>query len=985
MFPLRSARGHVVLWTCVVSLVFAAWHTSQAQSGPSINCPTDMVLAPDPGTCARTNVTFAVTTDPGATLVCNPPSGSTFPSGTTVVTCTATDDFGGSNSCSFTVTISAAAGAVVLMGIDAEDGGPNGHGPIATWQTLVSNILSQASSGSGILVIGGGKSSIDNVTKFWNAVGTGVLQTITYVNGSNNIARVAFSNYRMIGVVSDSLDTPSGGLTAAENNALRNRAADIASFLNSGRALLGFSSVFTAPPPAAGPYAYMAGVAGVTLVRQDFNNIDPTTDGLAIGVNDTLDVSYWHQYFASYPSFLKVLAYVSGTGNAAALGGTHIAIPITCPTPVSVPCPTTLSLTGQVFNAGCSVLTVTWMVDGVAVQTNLVPATTQSASVVLTSSYGSGNHTVTLIASDGVRAPSCNTSVNVGTIPLTIFCPGNLVTSTSPGQCGAVVSYNVTASKDCVAVTNVVCNPPSGYVFPKGITTVTCTADDGAGHTTNCSFTVTVLDSQPPTLTCPANIVTNPPAGIFQVPVNFATPVATDNCPGPSVVCSPASGSMFGDGTTIVSCKATDTAGNTNLCTFTVTVNTTNATVTPLTPQTRCQGDTAIFSTTPSGPGPFNYGWRLDGNPIGTNGPTLALATGSLTIGAHPVQVTMTNGNVVVTSTTTLTVGSPTTASALVSLTRCVCETASFATMPTGTGPFAFTWMKDGQLLPNQSGSGLTMQSLKQASAGTYAVIVTGPCNSVTNSATLTIEGSDNPPSPLVLTNESYVTINDFGPATPYPSVINVKCIAGTIRKLTVTLFTLTHTFPGDIDMLLVGPNGQAIKLMSDAGNYFAAEDATLTFDDDAAEYLPPGSAIESGTFKPTDYEEFDSFATPAPSGPYTNRLAGFIGTGLSGDWSLYVMDDSTLDAGSIGHGWSLHFDWDLSRPQLSSPIKLADGRYQFTLTGETNRTHVVQRSTNLVNWTAISTNTLTNASVVLVDPQSTNASPGYYRAICCP
>jgi hypothetical protein len=35
--------------------------------------------------------------------------------------------------------------------------------------------------------------------------------------------------------------------------------------------------------------------------------------------------------------------------------------------------------------------------------------------------------------------------------------------------------------------------PASGSVFPVGVTTVTATATDGVGNTSNCSFTVTVL------------------------------------------------------------------------------------------------------------------------------------------------------------------------------------------------------------------------------------------------------------------------------------------------------------------------------------------------------------------------------------------------------------------------------------------------------------------------------------------------------------
>src|SRR6185503_12292687 len=55
------------------------------------------------------------------------------------------------------------------------------------------------------------------------------------------------------------------------------------------------------------------------------------------------------------------------------------------------------------------------------------------------------------------------------------------------------------------------------------------------------------------------------------VVTNFTT-TASDNCPGVTVVCTPASGSCFPVGTTTVTCTATDASGNTATCSFTVTV-----------------------------------------------------------------------------------------------------------------------------------------------------------------------------------------------------------------------------------------------------------------------------------------------------------------------------------------------------------------------------------------------------------------------------
>jgi hypothetical protein len=83
------------------------------------------------------------------------------------------------------------------------------------------------------------------------------------------------------------------------------------------------------------------------------------------------------------------------------------------------------------------------------------------------------------------------------------------------------------------------------------------------------------LEMTPPTITCPANVtavsaLTCPPT--TSTTVTYPAPIATDNCPGVTTMCNPASGSTFPVGTTTVTCTATDTAGNTATCSFSVTV-----------------------------------------------------------------------------------------------------------------------------------------------------------------------------------------------------------------------------------------------------------------------------------------------------------------------------------------------------------------------------------------------------------------------------
>jgi hypothetical protein len=79
------------------------------QQQPTITCPGNVTVAAAAScpiaTGALANFTVTASNDCGAvTSVCSPPSGSTFPVGTTTVTCTATDASGNTAQCTFTVT-----------------------------------------------------------------------------------------------------------------------------------------------------------------------------------------------------------------------------------------------------------------------------------------------------------------------------------------------------------------------------------------------------------------------------------------------------------------------------------------------------------------------------------------------------------------------------------------------------------------------------------------------------------------------------------------------------------------------------------------------------------------------------------------------------------------------------------------------------------------------------------------------------------------
>src|SRR5207247_124341 len=133
----------------------------------------------------------------------------------------------------------------------------------------------------------------------------------------------------------------------------------------------------------------------------------------------------------------------------------------------------------------------------------------------------------------------------------------------------------------------------------------------------------------------------------------------------------------------------------------------------------------------------------------------------------------------------------------------------------------------------------------------------------------------------------------------------------------------LTHTYPDDLDILLVGPGGQKVLLLSDVGGprVNAVNNTTLTLADDAAAAVPDEGPMVGGTYKPSQAEDGDIFAAPAPGGPYAGTLSAFNGLSANGPWSLYVFDDTPGDQGSLAGGWSLTIELGANTPPTISNI----------------------------------------------------------------
>jgi subtilisin-like proprotein convertase family protein len=171
--------------------------------------------------------------------------------------------------------------------------------------------------------------------------------------------------------------------------------------------------------------------------------------------------------------------------------------------------------------------------------------------------------------------------------------------------------------------------------------------------------------------------------------------------------------------------------------------------------------------------------------------------------------------------------------------------------------------------------------------------------------------------------NTGAITIPPGGTATPYPSAITVAGLGPTATLCSVQLLGIGHTFPLDIDMLLVGPGTpQNAIIMSDVGGATGVSGINLTLKDIAAQSIP--TPLASGTFQPTNVVPGDAFAAPAPAPTGESALSTFDGSNPNGDWKLFVVDDTDGDQGTVAGGWCV----DLVVTSCTTSSNCSDGNF---------------------------------------------------------
>jgi subtilisin-like proprotein convertase family protein len=178
----------------------------------------------------------------------------------------------------------------------------------------------------------------------------------------------------------------------------------------------------------------------------------------------------------------------------------------------------------------------------------------------------------------------------------------------------------------------------------------------------------------------------------------------------------------------------------------------------------------------------------------------------------------------------------------------------------------------------------------------------------------------------LTVSNPTNIVINDDARATPYPSTLTVTGLTPLLGTA-AGVYNFQHSYPEDVDVLLVAPGGQQTILMSDPAGADDAFGVNLRFDDTSPDTLPCVNAVlDSGAYRPTDCAGTfgdDLFPAPAPAGPYTATMSVFNGADPTGTWRLYVRDDAPGDTGFIGGGWSLSLTSDRGNMVVTDTLPL--------------------------------------------------------------
>ncbi|MBB3842152.1 hypothetical protein FHS57_006183 [Runella defluvii] len=501
---------------------------SLSVSDPDGTIQTTTVTSSNPSLVAATNTGSATAVQIALTQKANQ-------SGSATITVESTDNKNGKSTLSFTVTVK-----------------PN---PVATATPSTQNVC----SGGAITAINL-TSSLTGTSYSWTRDNTMSVTGIA-ANGSGNISGSLTNTTTAPVTVTFTITPTADGCQGAPTTAtvVVNPTPNVVATPSSQTSCQG--AAITA-------ITFSSNVSGATYswIR------DNTANATGIAASGTGSISGSLTNTTNSP--LTVTFTITPTANNCQGTSTTATVTIGDAEPPTITCPANISVNST---SGLCGAVVTYTAP-VGLDNCSGATTTQTAGLASGATFPVGvtTNTFKVMAANGQTATCSFTVTVVDAEPPTITCPANISVNSTQGLCGAVVTYTAPVGLDnCSGVTTTqTAGLASGATFPVGVTTNTFQVMAANGQTATCSFTVTVVDAEPPTITCPANISVNSTSGLCGAVVTYTTPVGLDNCSGVTTTQTAglASGATFPVGVTTNTFQVMAANGQTATCSFTVTV-----------------------------------------------------------------------------------------------------------------------------------------------------------------------------------------------------------------------------------------------------------------------------------------------------------------------------------------------------------------------------------------------------------------------------
>jgi hypothetical protein len=397
----------------------------------------------------------------------------------------------------------------------------------------------------------------------------------------------------------------------------------------------------------------------------------------------------------------------------------------------------------------------------------------------------------------------------------------------------------------------------------------------------------------------------------------------------------------------------------------------------------------ATFSVTVSSQTTLTYQWfKNDGTIAGANSNSYTInnVLGSDS-GTYCVAITNAGGSVV-SSNAYLNGGPPP-----IITTQPLSQTAlqgnnvSFSVIASGTAPLTYQWYFNGSAVGGPAGSGptLLLNNVATNAAGPYSVVVNNNWGSITSVvATLTVNvpaGIQTQPQNLTVTQgqtASFSVVTSGTAPFSYQWYFNGTNVSGA-TNVTLTLTNVQTNNAGSYAVMVNNNWGSATSAV-----------ATLTV------YVPPTitSQPQSQTVMAGQSTSFSVVA--GGTGPL-NYQWNFSGTPLGGATNAWLTVTNvqmaqagnytvviTNSAGSIASGAALA----VTNPVITlsatggAGMGMTPSGFAIQLSVPVGYTYVVLASTDLQNWTPITTNVAVSASETITDASATNYTSRYYRAM---